>query len=122
MNDVELELLERTITELRDHDRVSQTVWSFAQRVGDWTRGVVPKNQWQALHQEIVAHGQRIDTARVTKTPESTCDMDRRVIALLGKSLNGDTHGMLQDLVWLLLEAYQDASVARRADPTNQIA
>jgi hypothetical protein len=122
MNDVELELMERTITELRDHDRVSQTVWSLAQKVGDWTRGVIPKNQWQALHQEIAAHGQRIDTARVTKTPESTCDMDRRATALLGKAFNGDTHGMLQDLVWLLLEAYQDASVARRADPANQIA
>jgi hypothetical protein len=106
VDNVTLELMEQTVTELRDADRVSQTAWSFARRVGDWCRGVVPKDQWQTLHQEIVAYGRQIDMAR-EKQP--TSDTDRRVSTLLCKGLNGDMQGMLQDLVMLLLQACRDA-------------
>jgi len=45
----------------------------------------------------------------MAREKQSTSDTDRRVSALLFKSLNGDTHGMLQDLAMLLLQAYRDA-------------
>jgi hypothetical protein len=106
MNDVDLELLDQTITELRDDGRVSPAVSSLAQRVGDLSRGVVPKDQWHTLHQEVAAYGRQVEMAR---EKQSTSDTDRRVSALLFKSLNGDTHGMLQDLAMLLLQAYRDA-------------
>ncbi len=106
MNDVDLELLEQTITELSDAGRLSPTVSSFARRVVDLSRGVVPKDQWHPLHQEVAAYGRQLEMAR-EKHP--TFDTDRRVSTLLFKSLNGDTHGMLQDLTMLLLQAYRDA-------------
>lgn len=40
-----LELMEQTVTQLRDAGRASQQVWSFARRVGDWCRGAVPQDQ-----------------------------------------------------------------------------
>ena len=112
MNDVELALLEQTITALRDGDRVSDTAWSYARRVVDWSRGVVPKDQWHTLQQDVAAYGRQVEMVREGDPEWSTRDTDRRVSALLFKTLNGDTYGMLRDLVGLLLEAYRDARVA----------
>lgn len=114
MNTTALELMEQTVTELRADGRVSPAVGSFARRVGDWCRGVVPTDQWHLLHQEIVAYGRGLDAAREQQPARPTSDTDRRVSALLCKTLNGDTHGMLQDLARLLLEAYRDAHAPTR--------
>ena len=99
-----LDLMEDAITQLRDAGRVSEAAWTVARRVIDLSRGVVPKDQWQTVHQEVVGYGHQLDR---TRTP--TSDTDRRVSTLLGKSLNGDAQGMLQDIGRLLLQAYQDA-------------
>jgi hypothetical protein len=113
MNDTELALLEQTVTALRDGGRVSETAWSYARRVADWSRGVVPKDQWHTLQQDVAAYGRQVEAMREGQPEWSTHDTDRRVSALLFKTLNGDTYGMLQDLIRLLLEAYQDVRVTR---------
>src|SRR6185295_10180757 len=84
-----LDLMEDAITQLRDAGRVSEAAWTVARRVIDLSRGVVPKDQWQTVHQEVVGYGHQLDR---TRTP--TSDTDRRVSTLLGKSLNGDAQGM----------------------------
>src|SRR5262245_54381768 len=112
MNDTEVALLEQTITALRDGERVSETAWSYARRVVDWSRGAVPKDQWHTLQQDVAAYGRQVEAVREGQPGWSTQETDRRVSALLFKTLNGDTYGMLRDLVSLLLEAYRDARVA----------
>jgi hypothetical protein len=112
MNDTEVALLEQTTTALHEGGRVSETAWSYARRVVDWSRGVVPKDQWHTLQQDVAAYGRQVEAVREGQPEWSTRDTDRRVSALLFKTLNGDTYGMLRDLVGLLLEAYRDARVA----------
>lgn len=95
-----LSLLEDTVTILRDDGRASSQVWTFTKRVADWSRGTIPQDQRQALHQEVYAY------AKQTKTGP---DVDHRVATLLCKGLNGDERGMVQDLAGLLLEGYRVA-------------
>lgn len=104
-----LELMEETVTQLRDDGRASQTVWSLARRVSELSRGTVPGSQWQPLYQEIAAYCRQAEAARA----EGTTNTDWRIGTLLCKGMNGDTQGMLRDLATLLLEAYRDALTQR---------
>ncbi len=100
-----LDLMDEVVTQLREEGRASDAVASLSRRVRDMGRGTIPKDQWQALHQEVTAYGRRVEDER-----SATSDTDRRVSAFLAKALVGDAHGMMQDVVRLLLQAYRDRS------------
>jgi hypothetical protein len=100
-----LDLMDEAVTQLRDAGRASEAVSSLSRRVRDMGRGTIPKDQWQALHQEIIAYNRRVEDER-----SPTSETDRRVSAFLAKALNGDAHGMMQDVVRLLLQARRDTS------------
>ena len=110
-----LELMEQTVTQLRDDDRASPRVWSLARRVSELSLGTVPGHEWQPLYQEISAYCREMEAARAVPTAAT----DRRVGTLLCKGMNGDTQGMLRDLATLLLEAYRDAR-AQQLEATSK--
>ncbi len=114
-----LELMEQTVTQLRDDERASQEAWSLARRVSELSRGTVPGHEWQPLYQELSAYCRQTDAARAEQKQVTTADTDWRIGTLLCKGMNGDTQGMLRDLGTLLLQAYRSA-LAQRATSTSK--
>lgn len=100
-----LDLMDQAVTQLHDAGRASEAVAALSRRVRDMGRGTIPKDQWQGLHQEVVAYNRRVEDER-----SPTSDTDRRISAFLAKALNGDAHGMMQDVCRLLLQAHRDAA------------